>query len=511
MKLPDATPGPSGRAPSSPPDTFNRITRNILDLGAALIFTMAASAVVALLLPRFLGDVNLGKLAFAGAFTGYFGLIVGLGTGTYLTKEVARDPPSISKYAFNAVIMRLPLCFVAAFLGIVTINLLGFDGLTRTTVYFLFIGMTLGAIYGVLVGSVQGLQEMRPMAVSQVLMRVINSAAVTTLLLTGHGLLEVALANSLITGVGILVVGYALVRHDGFRFSLDLAMWRPLLFGGFPYFASRVSRLIYARVDILMLSGFAGDAVIGWYAAAWRIIAIPALVPGIVMMAVFPALSSAAGSGNMQSFNSIARRGLQVVLVGTIPMAVGLMLLSDKLIDVFHYPSQFQHSVPIMIILALNAPLVGVDMVIGSALNALDKQRQWALTGVTAAFLNPAMNMVLIPITQSAYGNGAIGAATATVLTEVFMMSMGLWLLPRGVLDRSSLSVALRCLAAAAVMAAVVWLVRDFPIVVPIALGALVYGGCCLLFRAVVISDLQRFWAYFQQRQGGRASLPYGG
>lgn len=510
METPEPEPGPA-RAANPGSEAFSRITRNILDLGAAQVLTMAASSVVAVILPRFLGDVNLGKLAFAGAYTTYFTLIVSLGTGIYLTKEVARSPSQMAEYTVNAALTRLPLALVAATLGVLTINLLGYDEMTKKVVYVMFIGMTLGTTYGILVGSAQGLQEMRPVAVSQVIIRVVDSSVVTTLLLTGHGLMEVALTNSLSSGVGLLIVGYALARREGFRFSINLGMWRPLLLGGLPFFASRVSRLIYARVDMLMLSGFAGPAVIGWYAAAYRIIAIPALVPSIVMMAIFPPLSAAAASGDQRSFNSITRRGLQVVLVGTVPMAAGLMLLSDKLIEVIRYPSEFEHSVPLIIILSLGSPLVAVDMVVGTALNALDKQGQWAMVGVGAALLNPAMNMVLIPVTDSAYGNGAIGAAAATVTTEAFIMVVGLWLLPRGVLDRGSLSIALRCLAAAAVMAGAVWMVRDLPIAVPVAVGVVVYGCCCLLFRAVFPSDLRRFWVYFQERQGARTSVATGG
>ena len=186
------------------------------------------------------------------------------------------------------------------------------------------------------------------------------------------------------------------------------------------------------------------------------------------------------------------------------------ILLSDKLMGLL-YPSEFSRSVPIMVILALNVPLVGADMIIGTALIARDKQRQWALTGVSAAFLNPAMNAVLIPLTQSAYGNGAIGAATATLLTEMYLMAMGLRLLPRGVFDSTTLSTTLRTVGAALLMAGPVWITRDMPIVVPVAVGVVVYSGSCLLLRAVFVSDLRRAWSYFVDRQQARASAPTGG
>ncbi len=505
----DPVPDPPAHAGSPSAGTFGLILQNILTMGSSKIFTMASSVVLALVLPRFLGDVNLGKFAFAVAYTGFFGLATNLGIGTYLTKEVARNPSRMAAYAQNAIIVRLPMAALAAVLGITLINLLGYDELTRRTVYVLFLNMTLMTIYDIVLASFQGLQEMRPLAVSQVVLKIVNSALVTGLLITGHGPIEVAIASGLSVGIGLAV---ALLVYPGrvkLHVSIEPSLWRALVLGGLPFFVWKASNVVYARVDILMLSAFAHDAVIGWYSTAYRIISIYGFIPVIIMTVVFPALSVAA-TKDLREFNTIARRAMQAVLIGTVPIAVGTILLSDKLMGLL-YPPEFSRSVPILVILALNIPLVGADMIIGTALIARDKQRQWAMVGISAAFFNPAMNVVLIPLTQSAYGNGAIGAATATLLTAMYLMAMGLRLLPRGVFDSTTLSTALRTVGAALLMAGPVWITRDMPIVVPVAVGVVVYSGSCLLLRAVVVRDLRRAWSYFVHRQQARASAPTGG
>jgi O-antigen/teichoic acid export membrane protein len=146
---------------------------------------------------------------------------------------------------------------------------------------------------------------------------------------------------------------------------------------------------------------------------------------------------------------------------------------------------------------------MGADMMIGTALNSLDKQRAWAIMAVCAALLNPAVNCILIPLTDAAYGNGAIGSATATVLTELFMMVMGLRLLRgEGVFDRSSLIVALKCLAAAGVMVGVVWLLRELYLPLTILVGAGVYGLLALALGAVSREDVRMFRSFVLDRAG---------
>lgn len=473
---------------------------------------MAASALVALVLPRFLGDANLGKFAFASAYTTYFLLATNLGITTHLTKEIARNEDLAGSYTANTIYFRLPMAILAVVLGVALINIIGADPLTKKTIYIMFFGMVLTTVYDIILASLQGLQQMRPIAISNVIVKVSFGASAAVLLISGYGLLEVAAASAISVAAGLAVPLIVLIKRSRSgagvkllsQISMNAGVWKMLLIGGLPFFVWQASLVIYGKVDMLMLGIFTEDAVIGWYAAAYRLTSLHTFIPAIVMTATLPALVSAANSDD-DSFRRITRRAFQIVVVGTLPIAAGTLLLADRFIDVFEYPSEFSHSVPLVIILALHSPLVAADMIIGTALVARDRQKQWAMTGVAAAVLNPSMNAVLIPLTQSMYGNGAIGAAIATLVTEFFMMGMGLWLLPRGILGWNSFRLTGRALAAAGAMAVVVTILRDQFIVIPVAAGALAYVSSAVAFRAVHIDDLRRAWSYIAARRRGKA------
>jgi O-antigen/teichoic acid export membrane protein len=237
------------------------------------------------------------------------------------------------------------------------------------------------------------------------------------------------------------------------------------------------------------LSFLTTDAVVGWYAVAYRIIMIPVFIPTIVVTVIFPALSAA--THDSRAFAALARRGLHVIALVSTPMALGIMLLPDKIIHLLGYPETFDHSVVPLILLAPHLPLAAIDVMIGTVLNARDRQRQWAMTGVAAAILNPLLNLVAIPYAQATWGNGAIGAATITTFTEVFMLIGGLRLLPHGVYDRSTVLDLGKCLLATAAMGVTVWFMRDLPIAIPVAAGAAVYAVTCLLSGAVSLGELK--------------------
>jgi O-antigen/teichoic acid export membrane protein len=499
--------------------TFGRMIRNVLALGASQIVTTAASATLALMLPRYLGDANLGKLAFASAYTGIFAVFASLGAGLYVTKEVARDSSRTLSYTANAAAMRVPAMIVLALLGVLIVNVAGYDTDTKRTVYVLFLAVGIAAVYDIMISALQGLQEMKFVARAQVAGTVMTAAAVVALLVTGHGIVWVALAYAAGAFLGLLVATVALLRHTGThmkvgrgavsagrRIATNLTVWRAIFIGGLPFFVWQVSLLIFAQIDRVMLSAMTGDAVVGWYEAAYRIVGFPTFVPVIAMTVAFPALANSF-RGDRGTFNSITQRAVQGVLIATIPISTGIMVLAFRAPGVLGYPSEFERSIPLMIILAVHIPIMSADMILGTALNAADRQRQWAMAGVAAACLNPSLNAVAIPLTDSAYGNGAIGAASATVATEVFMMVAALWLLPRGVVGWSTLSPVIRALAAAGVMAGTVWLLRDEFIVVPVAVGAAVYMAGCLAMGVIKPSDARLALSYLAERQRAQQAV----
>ncbi len=63
-------------------------------------------------------------------------------------------------------------------------------------------------------------------------------------------------------------------------------------------------------------------------------------------------------------------------------------------------------------------------------MGAANRQKAWAVTGLIAIFINISVNYLLIPYTQQVFLNGGIGAAVATLITEIFVMLSAFYLIP---------------------------------------------------------------------------------
>jgi O-antigen/teichoic acid export membrane protein len=434
------------------------------------------------------------------------GLLATLGITNYLTKEVARKGIAGRGEVLNALALRVPLTVVACTVAVMAATLLGYEPAIRQLIYVLCLNIVLSGIAGVLVGALQGLQEIRVGAAIDAVSKVVMLASASFFLLHGYGVLGVAMAGNLAGLTNVAGCLIALLRRRSVGGRLDFRLWRQILSGSLPFFVWQSALMIYGQIDVVMLSFLTRAAVVGWYTAAYRIISITIFAPVIVAGVVFPALSSSA-TRDFAEFRAIARRSLHVVLWLTIPVALGTIVIARPMLDFLHYPEAFRKSVPLIMILALHVPMLGADMIIGSAVNALDKQRLWALTGIAAAVFNPSLNLILIPFCDRAYGNGAIGAATATVLTEAFMMSAGLYLLRGKVFDSTTLVDALKCLAAGLVMMGAVLPLRDASLPLVVLLGALVYGAASVCLGTISMRDVRLLRLYvFSSRAAGAAA-----
>jgi O-antigen/teichoic acid export membrane protein len=171
-------------------------------------------------------------------------------------------------------------------------------------------------------------------------------------------------------------------------------------------------------------------------------------------------------------------------------MAAGIAIVAGPLMTLL-YPAEFQHSVPLIQILALQIPIVGVDMVLGTTLIACDRQRQWLFIGAIAAIVNPLLNLVAIPASVHAFSNGAIGAAIVTVGTEVLMMIGAILLRPAGVLDGTTCRYMVRASVAAAAILPTVFVARGLPLVGQIVVGVGAYAAASFLMRTVTLPEVR--------------------
>lgn len=467
------------------------IVRNIVALLGSQLATWIITLVMVIIVPRQLGDAQYGRLNFATAFVSFFGLLAAMGSTTFITKEVARDASRVGSLVFNALVMGAVASTLLSAAAIVVVHALGYPAQTCILVSIACAGMAVTTLSGMLVAGLQGLQRMGRSAIWMVVQVYASSVGVLAVLAAHKGLVAVALVTACAGLISLVGNGALLLRNLRQGVRLDLRLWKALAIGGLPFLLWNGVLMIYGSVDTPMLSYMTNDRTVGWYTLAYKLISVPAFFGPLVVTAFFPSFS-ANGADASPRFAVLANRAIRMIVFATAPMAAGVIIIAADVISLLHYPTGFAHTVPLIRILALHVPVVGLDTVLGAALMASDRQKSWVMVGCLAAMLNPLLNLIAIPITVEAFGNGAVGASIVTVATELFMMAGAIYLRPRGVLDWPVVHYLFRCILACVPILMVGTFADHVWLPAKIVLGVVAYGVASLALRTVTRGDVHR-------------------
>ncbi len=388
--------------------------------------------------------------------------------------------------------MKLALTAVMSVLAIALAYVLGYDGRTLVLIEVACFAMVVNVLNEAVGAALQGLQRIHKFALWRVIGIYVGGIAAIAVLLADKGVVVYAI----VPAVAVLIPLVANTAHvwPELRPALriDFRVWGTLAKGGLPFLLWGAILVVYGTIDIPLLKALAGDATVGAYALAYAWVTLPAGFSSIVTTATMPSLSANAVDDSSPEFRRLANRSICLVAFVGIPASIGIILVASDVFSLLHYQAGFEQAVPLLQILALHIPIVGIDMVLGSALIAADRQTAWTIIAGGAAVLNILLNLVAIPLTMHAFGNGAIGAAVVTVGTEVFMMVGALMLRPAGIMDRPTVSFALRSSVASLVMIPAVFAVGTAVLPVKIGVGIAAYAIASVAVGTVSLAGLRR-------------------
>jgi len=180
---------------------------------------------------------------------------------------------------------------------------------------------------------------------------------------------------------------------------------------------SSVMVTIYFYVDTLLLRPMQGEASVGYYNAAYRILAFSIMVPVLFNQVIFPILSrfSYIDYQKNPTLKRIFRRTVLYMAVSGIPVATALYFLATPVLTLV-CGDNYARSSDCLRILSLAICSIFLTYPHISMLIASGKQMLFALIAGFSGIFNVILNLILIPKYSFE------GAAWATFFTETAVL-----------------------------------------------------------------------------------------
>jgi O-antigen/teichoic acid export membrane protein len=267
----------------------------------------------------------------------------------------------------------------------------------------------------------------------------------------------------------------------------NLVRLRQLLRESLVYAASAIFGMVYIWVGSVTLAAMAPPTTVGWYGASNRLFATLMFFPTIVATAWLPRLVKAYEQGPRR-LHVAARAPVEMVLIISLPIAAGTALIADDVIR-FLYGPAFGPSAIVLMILAASCVPMYFNIIAYQVLVAENRPGIWNRVMIAATVVNVVLNLVAISFFQGKFGNGAIGAALALLVTELLMSAVGVAVL-KGVLARSSAVRFLKAVVATLGMSAAVLAATPWNFGFQALLGVIVFAGLAIVLRLPTAEEI---------------------
>ena len=322
-----------------------------------------------------------------------------------------------------------------------------------------------------------------------------------------------------ITGMAIgVVLGGALqlvwqmpaLRAQGFRFRPAIDWQHPLLRKIFRLMGPAIVGNAAVQINVLVITNFAsripGNGPVSWLGYSFRFMQLPLGLFGVaIASATLPSISRSAGIGDFDEFRRTLSKSLGMVLLFTLPSAVGLIVLGRAMIAAIYQGGKFSAFDTQQTALALSCYALGLAgysalKVLNPAFYALHDAR----TPMIVSLLSIGVNYFTASLLFR-YGWGHAGLALSTAAVATFG-GFALFVMIRnrvgGIYGRNLMDSVWKIVVASAFMGAAVLLVshamenwlgtdrlgRLAELAACIPLGLAVFYGAC---RSLRVSELE--------------------
>lgn len=384
---------------------------NLFYKGFTALFPLLTTSYIS----RVLMPEGVGAVAYANTVVTYFVIIATLGIPNYGVKLIASCRSDENKRSNS-------------FVELVTINAV--STLVCIVIYYILVNVTslfcgkipLMNTMGILLilnffnidWFYQGLEEYGYITTRSIIVKIISFVLMLFLVKSRDDFLIYALILCFATAGNYFLNVLNARKYLSFN-RKEKIEYKKHLKPVFVLLASAVATEVYTMLDTVMLEYYQGDAAVGYYTNAVKIVRMIYTVTIAMVATFYPRISSLYAEGRREEVNGLLSIGTKVILLISIPAVIGLVGTADYIVPALLGES-FMSSVLILRILAILVFVFSIAYFLGHiVLMATGNEKVILRATICGAIVNATLNLILIPFISG------VGAAIASVSAELIV------------------------------------------------------------------------------------------
>ncbi len=473
---------------------MNKVTKNYFYNILYHVISLLTPLITAPYVTRVLGADLVGTSNFAFSIVYWFILVGMLGIRIYGNKEIAKCKDDREKRnktfteIFSLQLIWLGLITVVYYLAFSFINI---DYKTVILIY----GITAIATSFDISWLFVGVQDFKKITIRDLTVKAVNIAALFLFIKTVDDFILYVIFSNVFyllsqTIMWISIKEYVSFKFKYFKFSEIKKHIKPNLL----LFIPQLAISIYSMLDQTMLGILSSDiSEVGYYGYAHKFVNMFLFVTTSVGTVMLPFVARLKEEKNIEEIKKYVKKSFRVILFISIPMAIGLAVVSPFVIPWFLTESFTKTGYlislmsPVIIFISLSS-VTGMQFLI-----PLDRTKEYTISVTISCILNFILNLILINFIDS------FGAAIATLLAEALVFIIQLYFVRKDNLFNGSLKYVIRYLLFAGVMGSIILIigllmgVGYLTLIIQVVVGLLIYGSLIIMSKDETFKELLKF------------------
>jgi O-antigen/teichoic acid export membrane protein len=390
-----------------------RIRKNSVFSLLSISIRLVANILLFMLIARFYGAKIFGQFTFAHTLATIFILFADFGFDVLLTTEIARDKKNTSSTFQTFFSLKFIFCLVAL-IGMWIVALtkdISFSSRTLILIFSFFVIFT--ALNNFLFALFKGYEQFK----FETKISFITNVSLLVILIV-LAVLNISIYIVAIAFVVTRILGLVISMYTAFKvvpeitFRLHFGNWSKVRSQVFVFGMQLLFGNLFFQLDTLLLSFWRSDSEVGIYQAVFKLIALPLVIPDVLINTLLPVLSRlhAENSIHWQKLGYLMNKTLVLV---SLPISLILFVYAAPIIKIVYGKSEFYAAIPILKIFAIILLIRFFVETYALLLTTSGNQIKRMAVVICGTFLNLIINYFLIQ------KYGIWGAAITSLITNI--------------------------------------------------------------------------------------------
>ncbi len=444
------------------------------------------------LLARYLGVELFGQYSLALTFVGFFLYLNDFGVTSVVVRKLVQQSGNESDLVSKAMTLKILFSVGAVALSLAFAFFLGYPIEIMILIFIFSLSIVPSSITSIFNGVFQARLQNHYAIFSEIVNYAIYLLLILPLIILNASLQLILLAFFLAAIASLFASWFFARKFVKISFKVDVALWKSMVFEGYPFAFALISSSLYSRIDVLMISKMLNDSAVGLYSAGFRLTESLAIIPNSLVIPLFP-LMSGMFKNSAKNLDLSYRLGFRYLVVFFLPVAVGGSILAQRIILLVYGP-EFASNLAssTLVVLLWSAFVMFLNQISITALNSAMKEKTVMKSYVLGILVNVGLNFFLIPV------YGIVGAAITTLVTESIMFFIFYFSLKN--IFAPKISLLFKPMVAAAIMTGFVLYFFSQNLFVLVFLGGIIYFVALFFAKAFTKQDKEIFMKVFGQK-----------